>query len=123
VRHRKHLPLSTKLRAALHCLGLDPDSVEWHHEPPLAMRPLDPETGDTIPAELDWRHLVPLSREDHKVQTFGTAAPLSGDVSKISKLKRVEKKAAAFRERLMAKTAGESQPKKSRFPSRPFRSS
>ena len=92
---RKSIPLSVKLDAALLALGLDPKAVDWHHEPPLAMRPFNPETGDTQPPQNDPRHIVPLARADHKARTIGNHGPLSGDVSKIAKLKRIERKRQA----------------------------
>lgn len=129
---RPSMSVGVKLRAALYALGLDPDDVDFDHQPSLAMRPVDPETGDTIPPANDWRFIVPLSRSAHKSKTFGSHVPLSSDVAQISKLKRVEKDEAAFRARLLAKDAGEPPaPKKSKswpkrqlqgrsWPKRPF---
>ena len=87
------------------------------------MRPIDPETGDTIPPANDPRFITPLSRAVHKAKTFGNATPLSGDVSKIAKLDRIEEGAAAFRARLLAKETGDDAPARSkhRWPKRPFR--
>lgn len=120
---RKSIPLSVKVQAALIALGIDPSAVDWHHEPPLAMRPVNPKTGDTEPPANDPRHIVPLARADHKARTFGTHVPLSGDVQKIKKLRRVEKKAEAFRARLLAKRVIQKHRAKRQggsIPSRPF---
>lgn len=106
------MPLGVKLKAALHALGMDPDDVEWDHDPALAMRPIDPDTGDTIPPANDWRSIVPKTSAAHDKKTFGNHVPLSGDVSKIAKLKRVEEAQATFRSRLLAKEAGEPPPPK-----------
>lgn len=106
------MPVGVKLRAALYALGLDPDDVDFDHVPSLAMRPIDPATGDTIPPANDPRYIVPLARAAHKAKTFGSHIPLSSDVSQISKLKRVEKAQEAFRARLLAKDAGDPPPAK-----------
>lgn len=119
---RPSMPVGVKLRAALYALGLDPDDVDFDHAPPLAMRPVDPVTGDTIPPANDPRYIVPLARAGHRAKTFGSSVPLSSDIAKIAKLKRVEKEEAAFRARLLAKDAGKPPPpKKGRtWPKRPF---
>lgn len=116
VTKRPHMPLSVKLASALIALGLEPEDTNFDHSPALAMRPIDPETGDTIPPANDPRFIVPMSRADHKAKTFGNATPLSGDVSKIAKLDRVEAKAAAFRARLLAKETGADPPPKGKRP-------
>ena len=105
---RPHMPMSVKLDAALLALGLDPAAVDFDHDPALAMRPIDPATGDTIPAANDPRHIVPRGRADHRAKTLGGHRPLSGDVSKIAKLKRVEREQEEFRARLLAKRPGQS---------------
>jgi hypothetical protein len=117
---RPFMPLSVKLASALHALNLD-GPVEWDHCPPLAMRPVDPETGDTIPPASDPHYIVPRSVEAHKAKTFGDGRPLSGDISQIAKTKRIEQDEAAFRAALLAKTPGQPREKRSRIPSRPFR--
>src|ERR1700749_4999245 len=101
------MPLKVKLQAALIALGLDPDDVDFDHVPPLVMRPINPETGDTIPPANDPRYIVPLSRAVHRAKTFGDHVPLSGDVSKIAKMKRVGTKETEFRARLLAKGSAE----------------
>lgn len=120
--NRRHIPLSVKLAACLDALGLTGVPIDWNHDPALGLRRRDPVTGLYDPDELDPRYLRPVPRESHKVITNGTAAPLSGDKSKIAKLKRVERKEREFRERVLAKEAGEPVEKKSRWPSRKFQS-
>ena len=117
---RPYMPLAVKLAACLHLLGIDPDNVEFDHDPSLGMRPRDPETGDWIPPANDPRHIVPRSADGHKLKTFGDHVPLSGDVSKIAKLDRIEKEQAAFRARLLAKETGEPVVKRKAWPKRPF---
>ena len=92
---RKHMPLKVKLAAALFCLGLDPDDVDWHHEPPLGLRPIDPITGDTDPPANNPKHIIPMARAGHKART-------PADVTAIAKVKRVSRKHEAFRQRLLA---------------------
>jgi hypothetical protein len=103
---RPHMPLSVKLAAALHALGLEPTDTQYDHDPALAMRPIDPVSGDTIPPANDPRYIVPRTRADHRAKTFGSHVPLSGDVSKIRKLQRIERKQAKLREKLLAKDGG-----------------
>jgi hypothetical protein len=101
---RRAIPLGVKVRACLLALGLDPDAVEFDHDPALGLRPIDPVTGDTIPPQNDPRYIVPRAKAAHDVKTNGAHVPLSGDKAKIAKLKRVEADEQAFRERVLAKT-------------------
>lgn len=112
------MPLSVKLAACLDMLGLTGKTINWDHDPPLAMRERT-EDGGYIPAANDARFIRPLIEDDHDAKTNGTHVPLSGDKSKIAKLKRVEDKAEAFRNRILAKEPGREKPK-SRWASRPF---
>lgn len=118
---RKSIPLGVKLAAAIHLLGLDPEDLDWHHQPPIAMRPIDPITGETIPAQNDPKFIIPMARAAHKARTFGDHVPLSGDVQQIKKLRRIEKEAAAFRARLLAKASGDDPPPQKRRHSWPKR--
>ena len=116
------MSLGVKLEAALIALGLDPKATDFDHTPPIAMRPIDEATGDTIPPQLDPRYIVPRSRAGHRAKTFGDHVPLSGDVQRIAKMKRAADAESAFRERLLAKDAGEPAPPKPgrAWQSRPF---
>lgn len=109
---RPAMPLSVKLAAALLALGIDPDAVDWHHEPPLGIRPFDPATGKWTPDANDPRHIVPMARADHKART-------PADQSRVAKTTRQEKKEAAFRQRLLG-TKQEKRPWKRKWKSRPF---
>lgn len=42
---RPHMSMRVQRDAALIALGLEPGDVEWHHEPPISVRPYDPVTG------------------------------------------------------------------------------
>ena len=93
---RPHMGLKVQRDSALWALGLDPENVDWHHDPILAARPIDSETGDTIPPANDPRHITPMAREAHKART-------PTDIRTVAKVKRLEKDEAEFRERLEAK--------------------
>jgi len=73
--------------------------------------------------ELD--NLRPLCPECHSIKTNGPggekrAASNGGDKHALAKIRRVTKKAEEFRNRLLAKDAGEPLPVKSKWASRPF---
>ena len=89
------MSLRAQRDAALWALGLDPENVDFHHDPILAARPIDPETGDTIPPANDPRHITPMAREAHKERT-------PQDIKTVAKVKRLEKKEKEFRARLEA---------------------
>jgi len=92
---RPHMTLRVQRDAALWALGLDPANVDFHHDPLLAARPINPETGDTIPPANDPRHITPMAREAHKART-------PQDIKTVAKVKRLEKKEAEFRAKLLA---------------------
>ncbi|MBV8650306.1 MAG: hypothetical protein JO255_02495 [Alphaproteobacteria bacterium] len=121
---RRHIPLRVKLKACLDALGLLGAEIDWEHTIPLALRPYDMATGKYEPDEHDPRYLRPMRRDEHKLKTNGDHRPLSGDVSVISKTKRIAKDEEEFRRRLLAKEMGERPPKPKKrgrpFPSRPF---
>lgn len=109
---RKAIPIGVKLHAVLLMLGFTEDEIaggiEWHHAPALALRLVDAETGELRPHPNDPRHIVPLRKADHRVQTFGNGATTAGsDIGRAAKLKRLEKMNAAYREIILRKTAGE----------------
>lgn len=64
-------------------------------------------------------NLSALHPECHHVKTYGTSVPLSGDISKIAKVKRIARKEEEFQRRLLAKAEGVPK-EKSRWPSRKF---
>ena len=89
---RKYRPVSVERDAALIALGLDPKDVHYDHQPPLAMREYNPETGEYSPVENDPHHLVPLSTKAHKEKTSGPKAKATvadTDIHKIAKMKRL----------------------------------
>ncbi len=95
------MPLRVKLAAALRALGLDPDNVDWNHNPPIQLRRWDPETGDTDPPANDPRFIEPLDRAEHKTLTA------KRDVPAIARTKRAEKKRAARQAMADAEAAGQ----------------
>lgn len=114
---RPHMPVSVQRDAALIALGLDPNDVEWHHQPALALRLIDIETGKYTPDANDPRYIVPLATKEHRERTAKI------DIPQAAKTKRLEKAQEAFRAAMVAKTTGDDPPrdvKRHRIPSRPF---
>lgn len=119
--HRKHIPIGVKLRACLLLLGFTEAEVDaeggiqWDHTPPLALRFVDPETGELTPHPNDPRHIQPLRRETHARKTNGApACAADGDIHKIAKAKRLEKQTEEFRARLTAADKGRAEPERAR---------
>ena len=114
---RKAIPIGVKLQSALLALGYTEDEVfcggiEWDHCPALALRFVDPETGELEPAPNDPRYIRPMRKADHAVKTTGRrgtsklSASGDGDTSRAAKIKRLR---------------GEAKGKpKRKWPSRPF---
>ena len=122
-RRRRYRPISVERDAALNALGLLDKKINWDHRPPLSHRPFNPETNDYEPAENDPHYLFPMLAEDNQALNHGTHVPLSGDTSVAAKLKRVNKAQTEFRQRLLAKDAGEKAPetkRKRHIPNRPW---
>lgn len=112
---RPHMPVSVQRDAALYALGLDPENVEWHHQPALSIRPYDPQTGRWTPDANNAKYIIPMAAEAHRERT-------PGDISTAAKVKRVEKRHAEFCGRLLAKSSGDDirDVRRRRIPSRPF---
>ncbi|RWX72596.1 hypothetical protein EOA24_00510 [Mesorhizobium sp. M2A.F.Ca.ET.039.01.1.1] len=126
MKKRKAIPDRVKLIAALRRMGLTIEQVQFDHNPALELRPIDPETGDTIPPANSPDHIDLLLITEHKTKTFGRGGDkrittAGSDIGNIKKLRHLTKDEEAFRRRLLAKAEGEPEPKKkSRWPSRPF---
>jgi hypothetical protein len=123
--HRKHIPIGVKLHAALLLLGFTDDEivggVEWDHAPALALRIVDPVTGEMSPHPNDPRYIQPLRQAAHDLKTFGRPATTAGsDIGNAAKLKRIEREQADFRARILAKQPGQKRPRTGSIPSRPF---
>lgn len=123
---RKAIPDRVKLTAALRRFGLTTADVQFDHNPALALRPINELTGDTIPPANDPAYIDMLFIDEHKRKTFGCGGEkrittADGDIGKIAKMRRVSAKEEAFRKTLLTKQTGEPAPKKSKWPSRPFR--
>jgi len=121
---RKHISLAVKLAACLDALGFDVaarEEIEWEHTIPLALRAFDPETGKYDPDEHDPRYLRPMLKGPHKIKTFGTPATTAGsDIGNIAKVKRLSRKEAEFRQRLLA-AEPHPESKKRKWPTRKMR--
>ena len=102
-----------KLHAALYQLGLEPHEVELDHDPALALRPIDPVTGDTVPPANDPRYLVWRTKAEHAVKTTGRRGEsrlgdqADGDIQRAAKVNRILVRSGA-------------KPSKRKIPSRPF---
>ena len=130
--HRKHIPIGVKLKAALLMLGFSEDEiaggVEWDHQPALALRIVDPVSGELQPHPNDPRYLRPLRTEEHAVKTRGAGATTAGsDVGVAAKLKRLERDRRGgeeFRRRMLTKGPDEPEPpltkRKRPWPKRAF---
>ena len=124
---RPYIPLRVKLDAALLQLGLDPETAELHHAPPLALREVGKD-GMVYPAPNNPGYLQWLAPADHKRRTFGPGGKkrittAGSDIGNIAKAKRLAKKEVVRRtvlefgdERYLLSFA---KPKR-RIPSRPF---
>ena len=114
--YRPHMPLRVKLEAALRHAGMDPENIEWDHDPALQLRRWDPDAnggkGDTIPPANDPRFITPRERENHDEKTRRR------DVPEIARTKRLEKKRAAREALQEAEARGEAVKHKRRH--RPF---
>lgn len=119
---RRHVPLAIQLRVALRQAGLNPDNVNLDHNPALEMRVYDESTGLYEPDQHDERYLVFLPKEVHDVKTFGTKIPMSGDISKIARAKRLERAHKETMERLLSPSKKRISIKKARWPKRKFES-
>jgi hypothetical protein len=127
---RPHIPVMVKLQAALMQLGLEPHAVELDHDPALALRPIDPETGDTVPAANDPKYLVWRPKAEHAIKTTGRRGEsrlgdqANGDIQRAAKVKRISAKQERFRASVLSvssdlQTLSQQKPK-SKIPSRPF---
>ena len=131
--HRKTIPLSVKLKAALAAAGFSEDEIEapgaiqWDHAPALALRLVDAETGELVPPANDWRAIRPIRARQHLQKTCGrkvgaekTATTLGSDVFEAAKARRLSASQEEMQRRILAKEPGQARPRKSRIPSRPF---
>lgn len=122
---RKAIPDRVKLIAALKRMGLTIKQVQFDHNPALALRPINPVTGDTIPPANDPDYIELLLITEHEEKTFGRGGEkrittAGSDIGNIAKMKRVAKQQEEFRKRVLAKEQGEPEQRKSKWPKRPF---
>jgi hypothetical protein len=126
---RRAAPISVQLQVALRQLreawGVPADTpLDLDHQPPLALRPLS-ENGTHIPHQHAPEALFFLTKEGHKIKTAGRAGEsdlsitYNGDVSKIAKTRRIEKKQTEFIRALLAKASGQKPSAKGTFGQRP----
>ena len=120
---RKHISLRKQLNAALRQLGFEPTECDLDHHPALALREVNADGTDWIPAQDDEHYLVWRPRAEHRVKTSGTKATSAGsDIHAIAKAKRVSREQEEFRRVMLAKSGqGEAPEKRSKWPKRSFR--
>ena len=111
---RPHMSMKVKLDACLLRLGLDPDDVEWDHDPALELRQVlfDVPGQPYLPDANDPRYIVPRSRADHKRKTNGPGGDKrittrGGDHGDAAHLRAMTRKESEFILRVAFK-AGES---------------
>ena len=87
---RKAIPLGVKLQVALARFGLTTSDVQFDHVPALELRPIDPETGETIPHPNDPSAIQMLLVAEHAEKTNGTKATTAGsDKNRIATVNRI----------------------------------
>ncbi|MDR6954189.1 hypothetical protein J2X65_003557 [Ancylobacter sp. 3268] len=109
------------------CPGLPERGVKCgKHLPAMSDCEFDHIHARALGGSDDLENMRPLCPSCHKVKTNGLGgekriASAGSDKHAIAKARRISKNEEAFRQRLLAKQAGdEPAPRKSRWPSRPF---
>ncbi len=130
--HRRRIPIGVKLHSALLLLGYSDEQIasgiQWDHFPAITLRSFDEATGQLVPAVNDPHYIRPLLKPAHDVKTFGPGGErritsAGGDIHAAAHTRRLGRKEAEFRARLLAKATGTEPPptkRKARIPSRPF---
>lgn len=127
--HRLHIPLGVKLHACLILLGFTDEEIsggiQWDHEPALALRFVNPETGEMEPHPNDPRFLRPLANQDHRFKTNGRrgekrVTSAGSDLHKAAKMRRLSAEQTEMQRRLLEKQPGAPRPKKNTIQSRGF---
>lgn len=128
---RRKVPAKAALHAALYQLGFEPHEVELDHDPALALRPVDPVTGEHIPHQHDPKALIWRPKADHARKTTGRRGESrlsisgDGDVSRAAKARRLAQSHEEFRARLTAPkgetpASGPRKPGKRAWPKKSF---
>lgn len=130
--HRRSIPAHVKVEclmvALAQALNIDADTrFEFDHDPALALRDFDPETGRFTPDQNDPAFIVVRTPEDHHRKTFGTKATTAGsDIHVRAKNIRLTEEHEDFRRRMLAKEPGKPRERtgsirsNSKLGSRPF---
>lgn len=103
-----------KLNAALHCLGLLGEEIEWQHDPPIQLRIWNEEKQDTEPSAYDPRYLTPMLKAEHRKVTAKV------DIPQIAKTKRMSEDQNEFRRKILSRECGEKRKPKGKIPTRGF---
>lgn len=127
--HRKHIPLGVKLHACLLLLGFTDEEInggiQWDHDPPLALRFVNPETGEMEPHPNDPNFLRPLANQEHRFKTCGRrgekrVTSAGSDQHAIGKVRRLSADQEEAHRRMLAKEPGQPRQKTNSIPSRGF---
>lgn len=123
---RKSIPDRVKLIAALRTMGLTIEQVQFDHNPALCFRPLNPETGDTIPPANDPNYINMITISEHKEKTFGRGGEkrittAGSDIGENSRMKRLSAKHSEMRRRMLEKSPDQPE-RKSKWPKRKMQS-
>lgn len=121
ITRRKSIPLGVKVQSTLLLLGFSEKEVfgkgliEWDHVPALELRPLDPQTGDTVPPANDPRYVRPLRKAAHRTKTSGRrgekrVTSYGSDAHAIAKARRVPAAETKHREAMASKGSGAEKP-------------
>jgi len=107
-----------RLIVALRELGYTINEIEWHHEPPLALRRWDARRKDYDPPSNDPDSIRILTKGQHKTQTHGPGGEkrittAGGDLHAIRKANRLAEKTDEFRRRILKRKPS---PKRTRKP-------
>lgn len=129
--YRKAIQPKTKVACCLrqdgHCAcgkKLEPDNIEFDHDPSLNQRDYDTEAGDFIPPQGDPEFITARHGDCHKVKTNGPGGERrihtrGSDKSEPRRLDKISVAHTEFRERLLKPKEPKAE-RKSKWPKRPM---
>lgn len=126
---RRAVPVKVQLAVAkrqlaelMRAKGFEVERLELDHDPALARRNIDPDTGEHIPHQHDAAYLVWRPAGEHAVKTRGSGATTRGsDIGEITHERHVTASEAEFRARILSRQAGDKRVPKGTIRSQGFR--
>lgn len=103
---RKPVPDRVKVQALLRMLGLAGKTIEWSHEPALALRAINDDGTDYKPAQLDPRYIVARERAKHARLTNEDNGSGRSDKGAIAYVRHLGRDSLEHREKMAAKLTG-----------------